>query len=61
VNGVVAKGIVLRDPVLTSVATDLLSVARPVLADSGCGSSARLLRSPGGFDIGPPWGVCAND
>ena len=59
--GVVAKRIVLTDSVLGAGVPDVLSLARPVLVDTVCGTSFRRVRAPGGFAIGPTWGVCAND
>jgi len=61
IGGVSARKAFLTDSVLSSASTDVLTLAPPVLDNTSCDDSARLLRGPGGFVIGPTWGVCAND
>ena len=40
---------------------DLLSRSKPVLTNTSCETSARLVPTKGGYLSGAPWGVCAND
>ena len=67
--GLFSRGsVVLRDSSVTGsvyLGLDVLTRRLPrLLGTSTCGGSARLLPdpgNPGGFVIGPSWGVCAND
>jgi hypothetical protein len=41
---------------------DIRSFRRPSVANTTCGYSASVpLDPPGNDDLGPPWGICAND
>jgi hypothetical protein len=63
--GVVSqRGFRFVDSTITGNGYDVLSYRAPRLTRSSCDTSARLvpdLLQPGTYDIGAPWGVCAND
>lgn len=61
------KGVKLIDSTVTGNTrdgenVDIRSFRLPTLVDTTCGYSASVpLDPPGTDDLGPPWGVCAND
>lgn len=59
--GIDARRVKLADSTLAANHTDVLTRSKPVLTNTTCETSARLLRIKGGYSIGAPWGVCAND
>ena len=59
--GVSSRRVKLTDSTVAMNGTDLFSVSKPVLTNTSCDTSVRLLRIQGGYQSGPPWGVCAND
>jgi len=62
IYGVDARRMRLTDStVTTNTSDDLLSRSKPVLTNTSCETSARLVRTKGGYLVGGSWGVCAGD